>query len=141
MVEIVPFPEAPSFSLQVRKNSNKTWQHCGINERVARFQISVSVLQVGDVSETRSEDDDDQDDPKAESESVSGSDGGSGATSTPSTRSPSRGTASTVEELYRYGPGKPIAIRSSALYCTEKCILVGGIPNEIVEIDRTRTSN
>ena len=38
---------------------------------------------------------------KAESESVVGSESGSGTTS--STRSPSRGTASTVEELYRYG--------------------------------------
>ena len=71
-MEVIPFPKVPSFSLEISRNED------------------------GNVDE-------EEEDNKSESVSGTGASSKSGATTPtePSTRSPSRGTASTVEELYR----------------------------------------
>ena len=78
VVEVIPFPKVPSFSLEISRNEDNN-----VDEE--------------EDNDIRSEDN------KSESVSGTGASSKSGST-TPtesSTRSPSRGTASTVEELYR----------------------------------------
>ena len=71
VVEVIPFPKVPSFSLEISRNEDSNI--------------------------------DEEEDAKSESVSGTGASSKSGSTTPtePSTRSPSRGTASTVEELYR----------------------------------------